>query len=137
MHLAREHDYNTRESFEEEIYSQRLSPTNAIFLCPICHKEVKKASKYTVRDHCRKHSHQELLRDSEALMKAWTFSLGSITHSSEYLRITGDMIVPYIILPERKRGELRTKTDFEQAVARIRAGIELSKNHDCLERREA
>ncbi len=130
MHLAREHDYDTRESFKKEIYSQCLSAENAIFLCPICYKEVKQASIYTVRDHCRKHGHEELLRDSEALMKAWTFSLGSITHSSEYLRITGDMIVPYIILPERKRGELRTKAGFEQAVARIRAGIELSKNHD-------
>jgi hypothetical protein len=128
MHLAREHDYDTRKSFEKEIYSQHLSLMDDIFLCPICHKEVKQASKYNVRDHCLKHNHQELLRGSEALIKAWTFSFGSITHGREYLTITGDMIVPYIILPDRKREELRTKADFEQAVARIRAAIELSKN---------
>ena len=129
-HLAREHDYDTRIRFRKEIYSQRLSPEDAIFLCPICHKEVKQASQYNVRDHCLKHNHQELLRVSEALVKTWTFSFGPITHGHglEQFTITGNMILPYIFFPNRRIQRLDTKTDLEQAVARIRVAIERNKN---------
>lgn len=80
-----------------------------------------------VRLHCQKHDHQELLRFSEALVKAWTFSFGPITHGPETFTITGDLILPYIILTSKERQGLRTKADFERAVARIRATIELTK----------
>jgi hypothetical protein len=129
-HLAREHDYDTKQRFRKEIYSQHLRVINSIFLCPICHYEIKSlwVGGYSARLHCQKHDHQELLRVSEDLVKAWTFSYGPITHGSERLTLTGDMIVPYIILPDKEMKKLRTKADFEQAVARIRAAVELSKN---------
>jgi len=61
-------------------------------------------------------------------MKAWTFSFGSKTHGRERLTITGDMILPYIILSYKEFAKLHTKADFEQAVARIIASVEPSKN---------
>jgi hypothetical protein len=129
-HLAREHDYDTRQHFQKEITSQFLWAYNHIFICLICHNEIKSvwAGDYPARLHCQKHDHQELLRVSEDLVKAWTFSYGPITRGSERLTITRDMIVPYIILPDKEMEKLRTKADFEQAVARIRAAVELSKN---------
>jgi hypothetical protein len=127
-HLAREHDYDTRQRFQKEINSQNLRAWNFMFICPICHNEIKRATPYSAALHCRKHDHQELLRVSEALMKAWTYSFGSIIHGPEQLTITGDIILPYIILPKKEIKKLCTKADFEQAVARIRAAIELSKN---------
>jgi hypothetical protein len=82
----------------------------------------------SARFHCQKHDHQELLLVSKALMKAWTFSFGSKTHGPEQLNITGDMILPYIILSDEERKELHTEADFEQALAKIRAAIKHSKN---------
>jgi hypothetical protein len=81
-----------------------------------------------VRLHCRKHDHQELLRVSEALVKAWTFSFGPIIRGFDRFTITGDIILPYIILPGKQMEKLCTEADFEQAVARIRAAIELRKS---------
>jgi Rieske Fe-S protein len=128
-HLAREHDYNARCRFWLEISNQCLRSSDEIFLCPICHKEVKRArgAKYRARLHCQKHDYQELLRFSEALTQSWTFSFGSITHGPERLTITGDMILPYIILPDEEMERLCTKADFEQALAKIGAAIEHSK----------
>jgi hypothetical protein len=128
-HLARKHDYNTRMHSWLEIMKQCLS-SDGIFLCPICQKEMGRArgTPSSARLHCQKHDHQELLRFSEALMKAWTFSFGSITHGPERLTITGDMILPYIILSDEEIEKLHTKADFEQALAKIRAAIEHSKN---------
>ena len=129
-HLAREHDYDTRQRFMKEVESQSLSAYDIIFLCPICHNEIRRdwGTKYSARLHCQKHNHQELLRVSEALVKAWTFSFGSKTHGRERLTITGDMILPYIILSGEELKKLHTKADFEQAMARIRAAVEPSKN---------
>jgi hypothetical protein len=129
-HLAREHDSNARCRFWLEISGQCLSSSDDIFLCPICQKEIKRAggAQFSARLHCQKHDHQELLRFSEALMKAWTFSFGPIAHGPERLTITGDMILPYIILSDEEMGKFHTKADFEQALAKIRSAIEHSKN---------
>ncbi|KAN0098942.1 hypothetical protein V8E51_014605 [Hyaloscypha variabilis] len=130
-HLAREHDYTTRSRFTSEIYRQSLDSYEGIFLCPICHKEMDRAKRTeeSARLHCQKHDHQELLRVPEALMKAWNFSFGSLmTHGSGQLKITGDMILPYIILSYEEREKLHTEADFEQALAKIRAAVEPSKS---------
>lgn len=128
-HLGLEHDYDTRQCFYFEIYRHFDSHYN-IFLCPICHNKIKPACERdsSARLHCQKHDYQELLPASNALMKAWTFAFGPITHGRNELRITGDMILPYIILPNKELEKLLTKADFEQAIARIRAAIELSTN---------
>jgi hypothetical protein len=55
-------------------------------------------------------------------MKEWTFSFGSITHGPEQLRITGDMILPYIILSDEERKELHTEADFEQGFGENKSG---------------
>ncbi len=98
-HLAREHDYDTRRRFWRKIESQNLGADDYIFLCPICHNNIKGTRNMDIRFHCRKHDHQELLQVSEALVKAWNFSFGPITRGSGLFTITGDMILPYIILP--------------------------------------
>ncbi|PMD41860.1 hypothetical protein L207DRAFT_511623 [Hyaloscypha variabilis F] len=129
-HLAREHDYNTRSRFRSEVYRQSLEVYDGIFLCPICHKEMDRArrTEESAGVHCQKHDHQELLRVPEALIKAWNFAFGSITHGPKKLEITGDMILPYIILSYEERKKLHTEADFEQALAKIRAAIEPSKS---------
>ena len=128
-HLTREHDYTSKESFKDEIHKQHLR-RDGIFVCPICSHEVEYAGQFKVRNHCQKHSYQQLLQASTALLHAWTFCLGpkvELRFDLWKVTLTGDEILAYIILPSEELEKSCNKADFEQAGAKLRASIELSK----------
>lgn len=134
-HVARDHDHATRIQFEDEIRKLDLG-TSDTFSCPICHHEVEYACDLSVRDHCREHDKQQLLCASKTLLDSWSFSLGPPTTPSYWLignkrtsLTTENKFLAFILLSWAEQQDFSFSDEaFEQAGAKLRASMELSKD---------
>ena len=132
-HLARDHDHATKIQFGDVIEKRDLSIAST-FSCPICHHEVKHAWHMRVKDHCREHNKQQILRASKTLFDAWSFSLEPLTISiyeeGDFKKIsltTENQLLAYILLSDTEQRRLGSSDEaFEQAGAKLRASMELS-----------
>jgi hypothetical protein len=136
-HLARAHDYVTRDRFWRELHAHRQYAYCGTVLCPICDHEIVEVNLLKVRAHWQKHNHEQCLQASEALTEAVVFALGP--GQSLYWDLLGqryegapiwlidDKIFPYLSLPDEELIKLRTNEDFERAGVEFRAAIELRK----------
>ena len=137
-HLARAHDYVTRDRFWRELQAHRQYVSCGTVLCPICDHEIIEVMPLKVRAHWQKHNHEQRLQASEALTEAVVFALGQNlllwvdllgkVYGKAPIVLNHDMFFPYMILPDEELNKLRTNEDFKRAGAELRAAIELRKN---------
>jgi hypothetical protein len=136
-HLARAHDYVTRNRFFRELDAHRQYVSCGTVLCPICDHEIIDVNPLKVRAHWQKHNHEQCLQASEALTEAVVFAMGpdqllycdllGKRYEGGPIRLNGDKFFLYLSLPDEELIKLRTNEDFERAGAELRAAIELRK----------
>ncbi|CZR60750.1 uncharacterized protein PAC_10646 [Phialocephala subalpina] len=134
-HLARDHNHTTRMQFEDEIRKLHFDLDES-FSCPICQHEVEHASHRSVHDHCQEHDKQQLLCASKTIFDAWSFSLGPRTvlvyaegNFKDILLTTENKLLASIVLSDEERRALGDSGEaFEQAGAKLRASMDLSKD---------
>jgi hypothetical protein len=137
-HLSRAHDYVTRDRFWEKLETRKHCAYWGTVLCPICDHEIIDASLLKARAHWQKHDYEQRLQALEALTEAVVFALGPYhslygdllgkRYQRGSIKLSGDKVFPYMILPDEELNKLRTNEDFERAGAELRAAIELRKN---------
>jgi uncharacterized C2H2 Zn-finger protein len=137
MHLARAHDYVTRNNFWLEISRQKHTSRRGTVVCPICDHGIIDAHLLKVRAHLLKHEHEQRLLALETLAEAVVFALGldyllyedrlGKPFQGGWMRLNGDKFFLHMILPDEELNKLRTNEDFKRAGAELRAAIELRK----------
>jgi uncharacterized C2H2 Zn-finger protein len=132
-HLARAHDYITRQRFRKAIISQRHLPDLARIICPICPHEVAMAVPHDVRKHWQIHSPEQRLQGWEAILNAWVFAFRPQASvwgwwKGEKITLTGDVVLSFLDLSNEELGKFGTNEDFMREGKRLRASYELMKN---------
>jgi uncharacterized C2H2 Zn-finger protein len=135
-HLARAHDYITRQRFKEAIVSQRHNPDLAIIICQICSHEIINQTPREVRDHLKTHSLEQRLQCWEAILNAWIFAVGPKVRLKWELgtffygrgvTLTGDMTFAYFNLSDEKLSNLITKEDLIREGKKLRPSFDEQK----------
>jgi uncharacterized C2H2 Zn-finger protein len=135
-HLARAHNYITRQRFKEAIVSQRHDPDLAIIICQICSHEIINQTPREVRDHLKTHSLEQRLQCWEAILNAWIFAVGpkvplkwelGTFFYGRGLTLTGDMTLAYFNLSDEELSNLITKEDFIREGKKLRPSFDEQK----------
>jgi uncharacterized C2H2 Zn-finger protein len=137
-HLARAHDYITRQRFRESIVSQQHNPELATIMCPICPHEIIKAKLHEVRDHWQTHSPEQRLQGWEEILNTWVFAFGPNQSLMWWdsnglfwkrnITLTGDMALAYLDLSDEELNKVTTNEEFMREGKRLRTCFELRKS---------
>jgi uncharacterized C2H2 Zn-finger protein len=139
-HLARAHDYITRQRFKEAIVSQRHSPDLATFMCPICPHEMTRSLPHGLRSHWQTHNPEQRLQGWEAVLNTWDFAFASKKllwwdlgepgnlFARRNITLTGDIVLAYLNLSDGELRKLTTNEDIMREGKRLRASFEQMKN---------
>lgn len=127
IHLYQTHDFDTRQRFANEVESQNLGSDGTYFVCPVCHHEIT-GYRLSVEVHCKKHTLEQFLKVSEALLTAWKFAFGSrytIPLHSGRCRPNIDGLLAYLTLSGKDLRKLSNQVLLEEAGERLRASLEV------------